>query len=498
MFTVKSILWACLLPVLATPQYQFGPDSKRRPDVPKGTVSEYSWNSSKIYPGTTRKYFVYVPAQYDGSKPACLMVFQDGSGYVNESGSFRVPIVFDNLIAQNQMPVTIGVFVDPGVLPALSPESQQNRYNRSYEYDALGDRYARFLLDEIVPEVSKNYKLSKEPNDRAIGGSSSGGIAAFTVAWNHAESFHRVLSFIGSFADLRGGDIYPALIRKTEPKPLRVFLQDGTNDLNLFAGSWYLSNQSMYSALQYAGYESTFVVGTEGHNGKHGGAILPDALRWLWKGYPAAVSKPSSSGVDRHFVAEILDPSSDWQLASSDIPQPQDFTIIESKQDISFQPRYGGKRLVLQRERSAADALQSAAGAVFSPDHSLLHVRDGVSRFVWSYQIQPDGSLTNAEPFYRLEIPDNPQPRTAPVGMSVDIEGYLYVPTELGIQVCDQPGRVVAIINNPESGFVSTLAFGGPDLQSLYATAGDKVYSRHLRRKGTQPSQAVKPPQPRL
>jgi enterochelin esterase family protein len=206
------------------------------------------------------------------------MIFQDGAGYVAEDGRWRVPIVFDNLIHKHEMPVTIGIFINPGVLPARS-DAEQARYNRSFEYDALGDRYARFLIEEILPEVGKQYNLSSDPNDRAISGLSSGGICAFTAAWNRPDAFHRVISFIGSYTNLRGGEIYASLIRKTEPKPLRVFLQDGKNDLNLYAGSWYIANQDMASALEYAGYDSTFVVGTEGHNAKHGGAILPDALR---------------------------------------------------------------------------------------------------------------------------------------------------------------------------------------------------------------------------
>jgi enterochelin esterase-like enzyme len=233
---------------------------------------------------------VYVPAQYDASKPACVMIFQDGGGYIKDDGGWRVPLVFDNLIQQKAMPVTIGIFINPGVLNALSP-NQQNRFNRSYEYDGLGGRYAEFLVDEILPEVGKKLNLSKDPNDYGIAGSSSGGIAAFTAAWNPPDAFRRVLSFVGSYTNLRGGDIDPNLIRRTEPKPLRVFLQDGSKDLNIYAGSWYLANQSMAWALEFSGYESKFVVGTEAHNGKHGGAILPDALRWLWQDYPKPVPK---------------------------------------------------------------------------------------------------------------------------------------------------------------------------------------------------------------
>jgi enterochelin esterase-like enzyme len=285
---------ALLVAALAVQDYVLGPDSQRQPAVPRGVVTQLSW-TSKIYPGTTRDYWIYVPAQYvpaknNASKPACVMVFQDGGGMVTETGGWRVPIVFDNLIQKGEMPVTIGVFINPGVLAATSP-NQQNRYNRSYEYDALGPRYARFLTEEILPEVAKHYNLSKDPNDYAIAGSSSGGIAAFNAAWNRSDVFHRVLSFIGSYTNLRGGDTLASLIRKTEPKPLRVFLQDGRADQDIYSGSWYLGNQEIFAALQYAGYESNFAIGTEGHNAKHGGAILPDAVRWLWKDYPKPVAK---------------------------------------------------------------------------------------------------------------------------------------------------------------------------------------------------------------
>lgn len=291
-------------------EYSLGPDSQRQPGVPRGAITKYTW-TGKIYPGTVRDYWIYVPAQYKVEQSACVMIFQDGGRMVEETGSWRVPIVFDNLIQKGEMPVTLGVFVDPGVLPALSQE-QQNRYNRSFEYDALGDRYARFLIEEILPEVAKHYNLSKDPNDHAIAGSSSGGIAAFNAAWSRPDAFHRVMSFIGSFTNLRGGEVLSSLIRKTEPKPLRVFLQDGRNDQNAYAGNWFIGNQDIFSALEYAGYESTFVIGTEGHNTKHGSAILPDALRWLWKDYPKPVSKPAL--VNERGIYTILEPGKDWEL----------------------------------------------------------------------------------------------------------------------------------------------------------------------------------------
>ncbi len=297
--TLPLIAFLLVSPALRSEEYKPGPDSQRKPEVPRGAITKYTW-TSRIFPGTVRDYWVYVPAQYSADRAACVMVFLDGGGFVNETGGWRAPIVLDNLIAAKTMPVTIGVFVNPGVLPALS-SNRQNRYNRALEYDGLGDRNARFLIEEILPEISKSYKLSTDPNDRAIAGSSSGGIAAFTAAWNRPDAFHRVLSFVGSFTNLRGGDTYPGLIRKMEPLPLRVFLQDGRADQNIYSGNWFLSNTEVFSALQYAGYESTFAAGTEGHNNKHGGAILPDAIRWLWKD----LSEAGRKGHGRRGVAAL-------------------------------------------------------------------------------------------------------------------------------------------------------------------------------------------------
>src|SRR5258708_15252249 len=257
--SIFGFLMVVLAAQLCAEDYVLGPDSQRQPGVPRGAVTQYNW-TSKVYPGTTRNYWIYVPAQYQSGKPACVMVFQDGGGMVTETGGWRIPIVFDNLIHKAEMPVTIGIFINPGVLPAASTGTQQDGVNRSYEYDGLGDRYARFLIEEILPEVAKQYNLSKDPNDHAISGSSSGGIAALNAAWTRPDAFRRVVSFIGSFTNLRGADTLASRIRKAEPKPLRVFLQDGRADLDIYSGNWFLGNQEIYSSLQYAGYESAFAV----------------------------------------------------------------------------------------------------------------------------------------------------------------------------------------------------------------------------------------------
>lgn len=282
-----SVAVALLLvsPVLrGAEDYKFGPDSFPQAGVPLGTVEKFSWKTSTLYPGTERDYWVYVPKQYDAAKPACLMIFLDGGGYVSTNGQFRTPTVFDSLIHKKEMPVTIGLFINPGNVPPAEP-GQKGRSNRSYEYDSLGDLNVRFILEEILPEVGKKWNLTKDPSGRATAGISSGGIGAFTMAWERPNEFGRVLSQIGSFTNIRGGHVYPALIRKTEKKAIRVFLQEGSNDLDNLHGHWPLSNLDMAAALKFAKYEHQLVMGDGGHSGKHGGAILPDSLRWLWQGY---------------------------------------------------------------------------------------------------------------------------------------------------------------------------------------------------------------------
>lgn len=285
----RSLAIGCLMLMfaveLSAEDYQLGPDSQVQPGVPQGKVTEHTWDQSKIFPGTVRKYWVYVPAQYDGKQPACVMIFQDGGGYVSLRGHSRVPTVFDNLIHQKQMPVTIGIFINPGQVPPSGP-GRKPRRNRSFEYDSLSDAYARFLLEEILPEVGKKYRLTDKAAGRAIAGISSGGICAFTAAWERPDAFSKVISYVGSFTNIRGGHVYPALIRKTERKPIRVFLQDGENDLDNLHGSWPLANRQMAAALKFAGYDYRFEMGDGGHNGRHGGAILPEMLRWLWRDYP--------------------------------------------------------------------------------------------------------------------------------------------------------------------------------------------------------------------
>jgi len=291
----------------AADDYKHGPDSLPQPGVPAGTTEKFTFKTSKIYPGTERDYWVYVPKQYHPAQPAALMVFQDGGGYQGTNGAFRSTVVMDNLIHKKEIPVTIGVFINPGSVPPAEP-GQKSRSNRSFEYDSLGDAYARFLLEELLPEVEKKWKVTSDPAGRATVGISSGGICAFTVAWERPDSFGKVISHIGSFTNIRGGHVYPALVRKASVEPdknapaverqlwegrrrLRVFLQEGSNDLDNLHGHWPLANQEMFAALKFTKIECDLVMGDGGHSGKHGGAILPDTMRWLWRGYPGPTAK---------------------------------------------------------------------------------------------------------------------------------------------------------------------------------------------------------------
>ena len=274
-------------PTIGLAQYKHGPDSQRQEGVPKGTITKHTWKSN-IFPGTVRDYWVYVPAQYNAKTAACVMVFQDGKRYVDEKRDFRIPVVFDNLIHKGEMPVTIGIFINPGVI--RNADGKEYR-NRSFEYDTLSNQYALFLEREILPEVGKKYNLRKDAAGRGICGISSGGICAFTVAWERPDLFSKVLSHVGSFTNIRGGDRYPGIIRKTPKKDIRVFLQAGKKDLDNAHGNWPLANLQMEKALKFKDYDYHFVMGEEGHNGKHGGAIMPESMRWLWRDTPTVGKK---------------------------------------------------------------------------------------------------------------------------------------------------------------------------------------------------------------
>ncbi|MGH9822490.1 MAG: SMP-30/gluconolactonase/LRE family protein [Blastocatellia bacterium] len=574
------------------PNYPPGPDSKPQPGVPKGEVLKFSFDHSTIFPGTYRDYWVYIPAEYTPDKPACLYVNQDGLRY-------EAPTVFDNLIYKKEMPVTIGVFVMHGRVLAKDGNTALDRFNRSYEYDGLGDNYVGFLLDELLREVETKkatdggpIRLSHSPNDRAIGGESSGAICAFTATWERPDAFSRVFSAIGTYVGLRGGDRYPTLIRKFEPKPIRIFMQDGSNDLNIYGGDWWMANRTMERAFEFAGYEVQHVWGEGQHSGNHATAIFPDAMRFLWKDWPA----PVKTGVSKNAtLAAILLPGEGWTLASSGC-QSADGIVTNTRGEVFFNDAAAGKRFRIGLDSKVAEFLSDSkksdkqafapdgqlyaaspldkrilafdaagkqtriaegiagrgivvahsgnayvtefamertgisgetardsagdtgriwlikpqgsktlvatgvgypTGVVLSPDQTLLYVADSRSHWVYSFQVQPDGSLDFKQRYYWLHVADDADDSGAD-GMCVDREGRLYIATRLGIQICDQAGRVNCIIPTP-NGKVSSLCLGGENFDTLYATCGDKVYRRKLKVVGANSWAApTKPAPPKL
>ena len=368
---------------LPAEKYAIDSASMELPGVPKGEVLKFTFDHSAIFPGTWREYWVYIPAQYRPDQPACVYVNQDGI-------QWKAPTVFDNLIYRKEMPVTIGIFINPGQVLSADTAMALDRFNRSLEYDGLGDAYARFLLEEVLPEVERQktsdgrpIRLSKKGNDRAIGGSSSGAICAFTAAWERPAEFSRVFSAIGTYVGLRGGDRYPGLIRKYEPKPIRVFLQDGSNDLNIYGGDWWKANETMERALIFAGYEVRHAWGEGGHSGAMGNAIFPDVMRWLWKDWPRPVTAGSSKN---QFLGEILIPGEDWEL----VGQGYKFTegiAANAKGEIFYQDIPNSKTYKVGVDRKLTtlplDA-KKASGTSFGPD-GKRYVAAGATRQVLRY-----------------------------------------------------------------------------------------------------------------
>jgi gluconolactonase len=557
---------------LAEPDsYVPGPDSKPQPGVPQGELIKFDFSRSKVFPGTTRHVAVYVPRQYDPAKPACVYVDQDGV-------QFSAPTVLDNLIARGEVPVMIGVFVTPGVLAARDPAAGLARFNRSFEYDGLGDAYARLLLDELLPEVEtratadgRPVHLSHSGNDRAIAGSSSGAIAAFTAAWEHPEAFSRVISAIGTYVGLRGGEVYPTLIRKYEPKPIRVFLQDGSGDLNIYAGDWWMANQTMERALEFSGYEVNHEWGDGSHSGKQITSILPDALRWIWKDWPKPVGNgPTQNGAlkallipgegwqggtqeSQYMTGPAFNAAGDFAIALNPVEKTsgdgsvipvdntqanatvmrygpdgrfysgdstgitasgadrkpaviaegiavRDFVVAHNGLVYATEGAAGGKVWLVRPDGtklSVDSGLRCATGVALSPDQSFLYVADGDSHWIYSYQVQGDGTLADKQRYYWLHVADTEDASHAG-GMCCDQAGWLYVATDLGVQVCDQAGRVNAILPLP-GGRVTGVSFGGKKFDTLYATCANTIYWRRLNATGANPwAVPVLPPAPHL
>ena len=557
-------------------QYPVHPDSKKQDGVPSGKVTQAKFANSTVYPGTSRDYWIYVPAQYKPSQLASLMVFQDGEAYVN-SATFNA---LDNLIHRGEIPVMIGVLVNPGVVQAQN-ENAQARFNRSLEYDDMSNRYSRFLVDELLPHIERTHGVtfSPDPNQRGITGASSGAICAFNVAWHRPDSFRRVYSTIGTYVGLRGGNEISTLIRKTEPKPLRIFLQGGENDLNIYGGDWWIANQMIQRAFKFSGYELNHVWGKGGHNRKHGNAIFPDAMHWLW--HSDATEVKTHYGQCLNEAVRFLEPDEDWQLLSAghgwaeglasmpdgtvfftDVPVSRIYRIgtndkVElfaentgranglrlgpdgllygaangTGQIAAWDPKTANRTVVAEGVKSndlvvshdgtiyftnpaenkimmirkgsgqaiVVDNFLNPNGLTISADQTMLFVGHFPGRFIYSYTINDNGTLANKQEYYYMHVPSNSLKGHLD-GMCVSRDGWLVAATELGVQICDQPGRVHLILPKPRlANRVSYTAFGGKDWKTLYIATGNRVYKRRTKLTGAQPWRTpVKPPRPRL
>jgi enterochelin esterase family protein len=301
--------------------YRLGPDSLPQEGVPKGKFVGPSTLPSSVFPGTQHTYHVYVPAQYDARKPASLMIFNDGQAFMAENGDIRAQNVIDNLTHRREIPVMITVFINPGRTPE-QPEPVPSNWgdrttNRPIEYNVLNDKYSQVIVNELMPELYKQYNISKEPEQHAIAGASSGAIAAFTVAWERPDQFRKVISIVGSFTNLRpengGGSSYPEKVLAAEKKPIRAFFQDGRNDnrsnpANYDPGrDWFLQNTRLVDALTKKGYDINYTWGIGLHGQKQGGAILPEMMRWLWRDHEK--STDPNDKVERSFAGPASQPA---------------------------------------------------------------------------------------------------------------------------------------------------------------------------------------------
>lgn len=569
------------------PEFPLTADSKPQAGVAKGTMVKglYGAREGSVFPGTEREYQLYLPAGFDKTKPTAFMVFQDGVIY-------QAPVVFDNLIAKGDIPPLVGVFIKPGVVPAAN-ENALPRFNRSFEYDSVTPTYSKFLIEEFLPAVEAEHGItfSTNPNEAAISGNSSGGICAFMVAWHRPDRFRRVFTGVGTYVGIHGADQLPVWVRKFEPKPIRVFLQSGTGDNNLYCGDWWMANQMMERSLSWAGYDVNHAWGEGGHNQKHASQVFPEAMRWLWrewkteievkantkgeskwKGYEVVGEGVSIVVVDRcegvralasdqsGEVTAIDYESGDWWRITTEA-EPTIFSKGHKSDDhglpisrmviapdgklvgtgsnnldgfclinrdgrtepLDFSGALGGwsvcvgnngwfflgrafdKTIYTFPYATTGDefldplpiAIERGAYALaLSPDQTLLYATNDSDGTVRSYQIDEAHRLKNEQVFYVLEAAHGAE--VGARGLCVDQEGRLYVATALGVQVCDQAGRVNFIIPTPKP--ASDVCFGGKDLSELFIACGDTIYKRATKAKGVVSGQMapIKPAPPKL
>lgn len=529
------------------------PDIKPE-DVLQGTIKSSSFSKSLIFPGTIRNITVFIPAQYDGSKPACVYVKTDGYNRQDKA-------LLETLIATKEMPVTIGVFVTPGNLPSAR-RGTLGRRNRCFEYDGMGDNNARILIEELLPFVAKEFdlKLSTSGNDRCIVGGSSGGITAFNAAWERPDAFSRVYAVSGSFVAFRGGHEFPTLVRKFEAKPIRAYLTTGTHDMENCAGDWFLLDQEMDKALRFSGYDYAFRIVNGGHGAGYG-ENFQEAMSFLWKDWP----KPVRAGPSAPRVRDILLPDENWQLvaqgghdargpacnASGEVffvdasenkicridldgrvklflpnaghasglsfgPKGELYAVSsDTGKIVSYDPSGKGSLVVdgirgryilatpdgglyvtgsddkpdcsgmvwfvKDGKKTLVDSgLKSATGLAYRPDQWLLSVADGHSKWAYSYQINPDGTLANKERFFWLHVPDGEDDAGAE-SVCYATEGKMFLATRFGIQVCADDGPTQVILPMPDRSRVIGVCLGGRDLDTLFAFCGDKIWKRKVK-----------------
>ena len=410
--------------------------------------------NSSIFPGTVHSFQVYVPEQYDGSQAAALYVGLDGV-------LCNAPAVMDSLIAAGKMPCTIGVFVQPGLVK--DGDGNVVRYNRCFEFDFTTDALARFLEAELLPAVESMtvngdvpVRLSREPGDRMIFGLSSGGIAAFNAAWHRPDLFGKVFTGVGTFVAMRGGNDLQALVRKTEPLPLRVFVQDGSNDAwNPLFGHWYENNQLMASALEFAGCDVKCDWSDGGHNVKRATEIFADVMQWMWRDWP---ERPATGKTQNDFLqALLIDGQAGWTTSTGD---------------------------------DAARPYSSLPPSAYYPDSTLMALAEPMlGNAVWQYVVHGN-KRECGEPFYWLHNDDNSRPVTVNA-MAFDGGGNLWVVTgRMGIQICDQNGRVRAILRTPAEASPVTAITIGDGTVTLHTPAAS--YTRRFNVAAPVPGQRPK------
>jgi sugar lactone lactonase YvrE/enterochelin esterase-like enzyme len=500
-----------------------------------------------------------IPAQYDGKKPACVYVKTDGFNP-------REKTLLETAIATKEMPVTVGVFVRPGDLPAPM-KGTMGRRNRDLEYDGVGDENVRFLTEELLPFVAKEYglNLSTDGNDRCMVGGSSGGIAAFTAAWHRPEAFSRVYAASGSWVAFRGGHEFPTMVRKFEAKPIRAYLTTGTRDMENCAGDWYLLDQEMDKALKFSGYDYQFRTINGGHVAGYG-ENWQEAMAYLWRGWPERVK----AGLSAPRAQEIIIPGEGWQLVAEGFKSTRGpscnasgevffadtsankihrigldgkvsefvadsgaahcvtvgadgtlFTISEKSGKLmrydtagkgsvmmdgitghsilarpdgglyvtdndEKKPNNGGSVWFIKdgKKTRVDSGIKFATGMAVRPDQWLLSVAEGHSKWVYSYQMNDDGTLTNKERFFHLYVADWDDD-AGPESLCYSLEGRQFIATKSGVQISADDGPTQVILPVPDRTRVIGVALGGADKDTLFAFCGNKIWARKIQQHAT-------------